>query len=95
VVTGGAMPAKKEGDFEMTEEPKIALPTPVMIRTNSLSEAWALAVYACSHEGKPSSPDYKNTPTLRMNMKLTVIYCKDRHSYTRSTRPVCIHSQNE
>jgi len=72
VVTGGAMPAKKEGDFEMTEEPKIALPTPVMIRTNSLSEAWALAVYACSHEGKPSSPDYKNTPTLRMNMKLII-----------------------
>lgn len=56
----------------MTEEPKIPLPTPVMIRTNSLSNAWALAVYACSHEGKPSRPDYKNTPTLRMNMKLII-----------------------
>ena len=72
MATGGAIAAKKEGGFEMREEQKIPLPTPVMIRTNSLPEAWALAVYACSHEGKPSSPDYKNTPTLRMNMKLII-----------------------
>ena len=54
------------------EEPKIPLPTPVMIRTGSLSEAWALAVHACINEGKPSSPDYKNTPTVRVNMKLII-----------------------
>lgn len=54
------------------EEPKIPLPTPVMIRTGSLSEAWALAVHACINEGKPSSPDYKNTPTVRINMKLVI-----------------------
>lgn len=69
---GGVLHARTEGGYNMNDEPKILLPTPVMIRTNSLSNAWELAVHTCIHKGKPSSPDYKTTPTLRINMKLII-----------------------
>lgn len=50
----------------------IPLPTLVVIKANNIPEAWALAVHACSQYGSASSSDYKNTPTIRMNMKLII-----------------------
>lgn len=47
-------------------------PIPVMIEANSLPDVWKKAVYFVSHFGTPSTPDYKDTPTIRCNCKLVI-----------------------
>ena len=47
-------------------------PIPVLIRANSIPDAWAKATYFVSHHGTASSPDYKNTPTIRSDVKIII-----------------------
>ena len=47
-------------------------PIPVLIKANSIPDAWAKATYFVSHHGTASSPDYKNTPTIRTDLKLII-----------------------
>ena len=47
-------------------------PIPVLIHANSIPDAWAKATYFASHHGTASSPDYKNTPTIRTDLKLII-----------------------
>lgn len=59
-------------------------PIPVLIRANSIPDAWANATYFVSHHGTASSPDYKNTPTTRTDLKL-IIDNPMKNFYTGST----------
>ena len=59
-------------------------PIPVLIRANSIPDAWAKATYFVSHHGTASSPDYKNTPTTRTDLKL-IIDNPMKDFYTGST----------
>ena len=47
-------------------------PIPTLIHANSIPDAWAKATYFVSHHGTASSPDYKNTPTIRTDLKLII-----------------------
>lgn len=47
-------------------------PIPVLIHANSLSDAWEKTIYFVSHYGTPSTPDYKDTPTIRCDCKLVI-----------------------
>ena len=47
-------------------------PIPVLIKASSIPDAWAKATYFVSHHGTASSPDYKNTPTIRTDLKLII-----------------------
>lgn len=47
-------------------------PIPAIIKANSIPDAWKKAVYFISHKGTPATSDYKNTPTLRADLKIII-----------------------